>query len=139
MRGALLLILALAAAGSASAFTWEACDADKVPFIPDAVALDPDPPIIGGSVVFNIKGNAGERGQQRRASTRRMASCACRDVCAHVHARARCMRSMRRPGVRPRPLVRVPKAAQGPIKSMHACTRRRYAPRARAPPHKRSA
>lgn len=42
------------------AFTWKPCDADKVPFIPDTVQLIPDPPVIGNTVTFNIKGNAGE-------------------------------------------------------------------------------
>lgn len=42
------------------AFTWKACDEDKVPFIPDNVQLVPDPPAAGGQVSFNIKGNAGE-------------------------------------------------------------------------------
>eukprot|EP00877_Chromochloris_zofingiensis_P009375 jgi/Chrzof1/4691/Cz14g23010.t1 len=40
------------------AFTWKPCDADKVPFIPDTVQLIPDPPVIGNTVTFNIKGNA---------------------------------------------------------------------------------
>lgn len=44
----------------AQAFTWKACDVDKVPFVPDNVLLVPDPPAAGGQVTFNIQGNAGE-------------------------------------------------------------------------------
>jgi hypothetical protein len=44
---------------AAHAFTWQACDADKVPFVPDTVHLVPDPPAAGGQVTFNIQGNAG--------------------------------------------------------------------------------
>lgn len=44
----------------AHAFTWQACDVDKVPFVPDTVLLVPDPPAAGGQVTFNIQGNAGE-------------------------------------------------------------------------------
>lgn len=44
---------------TAHAFTWKACDVDKVPFVPDTVLLVPDPPAAGGQVTFNIQGNAG--------------------------------------------------------------------------------
>lgn len=51
-------VLLLGCVLSCRAFTWEPCDADKVPFIPDHVDLVPDPPAAGGQVVFKIKGNA---------------------------------------------------------------------------------
>jgi hypothetical protein len=61
MRSSDLLtsVLLLVCLLSCSAFTWEPCDADKVPFIPDHVDLLPDPPAAGGQVVFKIQGNAG--------------------------------------------------------------------------------
>ena len=56
----LLVLLLLSGVLHAQAFKWEPCDADKVPFVPDNVALVPDPPVIGSQVTFNIKGsNAG--------------------------------------------------------------------------------
>jgi hypothetical protein len=55
----LTCLLLLVSALSCSGFTWEPCDADKVPFIPDHVDLVPDPPAAGGQVVFKIQGNAG--------------------------------------------------------------------------------
>lgn len=55
-----LLLLSCFCLG-AQAFTWKACDEDKVPFVPDNVLLVPDPPAAGGQVTFNIKGNAGEQ------------------------------------------------------------------------------
>jgi hypothetical protein len=54
---ALVLLLSCFCLG-AHAFTWSACDADKVPFVPDNVLLVPDPPAAGGQVTFNIQGNA---------------------------------------------------------------------------------
>eukprot|EP00882_Tetradesmus_deserticola_P002861 GHRQ01003043.1.p1 GENE.GHRQ01003043.1~~GHRQ01003043.1.p1 ORF type:complete len:182 (+),score=52.28 GHRQ01003043.1:157-702(+) len=57
-RGLLPLVLLLACGLNCDAFTWEPCDADKVPFIPDHVDLVPDPPAAGGQVVFKIQGNA---------------------------------------------------------------------------------
>lgn len=64
---AVLLLLAATATTGAHAFTWTACDVDKVPFVPDTVLLNPDPPAAGGQVTFNIQGNAGAG---VRASTR---------------------------------------------------------------------
>jgi hypothetical protein len=56
------VLLLLAGLLHAQAFTWAPCDTDKVPFIPDNVALVPDPPVIGSQVTFNIKGsNSGRR------------------------------------------------------------------------------
>jgi hypothetical protein len=52
-----LLLLSCFCLGG-QAFTWKACDEDKVPFVPDNVMLVPDPPAAGGQVTFNIKGNA---------------------------------------------------------------------------------
>jgi len=53
----LLILLLLSGVLHAQAFKWEPCDADKVPFVPDNVALVPDPPVIGSQVTFNIKGS----------------------------------------------------------------------------------
>lgn len=51
-----LLFAALLGVPAAQGFTWEPCDKDAVPFIPDQVALTPDPPVIGNQVLFNIVG-----------------------------------------------------------------------------------
>ena len=40
----------------AVAFSWQPCDQDQVPFMPDEVHLNPDPPVIGSQVLFNIVG-----------------------------------------------------------------------------------
>ena len=55
----LVLLLAAAAARGASAFTWEACDGGVAPWKVSDVALSPDPPVIGSSVTFTIKTDAG--------------------------------------------------------------------------------
>lgn len=55
----LLALLSCCCLGAVDAFTWKACDVDKVPFVPDNVLLVPDPPAAGGQVTFNIQGNAG--------------------------------------------------------------------------------
>jgi hypothetical protein len=106
MRSAGLLssVLFLACVLSCSAFTWEPCDADKVPFIPDHVDLVPDPPAAGGQVVFKIQGNAGKFVYMRLGVVHR-APCngAASLQCAHpypltlvpVHHHLQCMMSPR--------------------------------------------
>lgn len=79
--GVLLCLVGLLGAPCAHAFTWEPCDADKVPFTPDNVKLVPDPPVIGDSVTFNIAGNAGDR--QRRTQGWRWRDDA---ICTGMHA-----------------------------------------------------
>jgi hypothetical protein len=80
--GLLYWVLLLGCVLSCRAFTWEPCDADKVPFIPDHVDLVPDPPAAGGQVVFKIQGNAGKVSEYASACPEACYQLLCW-VCAH--------------------------------------------------------